>query len=168
MARCQVCRQRLARDSQACDMCGEPVRAHHDGDLGAAVSTQHPDLVIDPEPDRSIVSDVEGADAGGRDAADLGTAPARRGRRKRKLVAGGVLVALIAATTAYVTSRDDTRKTDGAAYGVVRLSSDPGPRWQVQLAAVAPVLGFPQIREASTCASTCALSQVQWPPMTPW
>lgn len=116
MSRCRVCRGRVARDVQACKECGEPVSAIDN--CGSGQPTSAPAAV---------------------------PAAAQQGRRRRRrLWVGGVVLALIVATTtAYLTNRGDMRKPEDAAYGVVQLSSDPGPRWQVELAAVSPVLGCP-------------------------
>ncbi len=83
-----------------------------------------------------VVSDVDlavGAEGRGRFAVS----------RRRGLLAAGVVVGLVAATTIYLTSRDNNGNPDAAAYGILKLSSDPGVRWRVQLARIAPDLGCP-------------------------
>lgn len=62
----------------------------------------------------------------------------------RRGAIAGVLVMALAAVATYLVQRGaGPGPIDGGSYAVARLSSDPGPRWQVPLARLAPGLGCP-------------------------
>ncbi|MEO8749582.1 MAG: hypothetical protein ABI384_04220 [Allobranchiibius sp.] len=62
----------------------------------------------------------------------------------RWMVAAGVVVLSVSLSASYVALRSTPpRVPDGVAYGRVRLSSDPGLRWQRNFEQIAPDLGCP-------------------------
>lgn len=153
-AGCPVCGQRLPRGARVCDVCGQPVTC-----TGAAESTPG-----ELAPTAGLQQDVGAVDGSVRATAQVvsGTGarvPSRRGRAL--IVAGAVLVAL-GVSAAYVAFRVPGPQTrDGTAYGLTRLSADPGLRWQQPLTQVAPDLGCPSapaqdMPSANACSITAS------------
>lgn len=153
-AGCPVCGQRLPRGARVCDVCGQPIPSADaaeftPGDLAPTAGLQQEVVAVDGS-DRTTSQVVGGTSE---------RVPSRRGRAL--IVAGAVLVALgfSAGFVAFRAPGPQTR--DGTAYGLARLSADPGLRWQQPLAQVAPDLGCPtapaqDIPSADACSITAS------------
>ncbi|MEO8751030.1 MAG: PQQ-binding-like beta-propeller repeat protein [Allobranchiibius sp.] len=138
MARsCPVCGQRLPRKARVCGVCGEPIRA---------TSSQAPFTVLAP------TAGLQQAAGGGAEVADFDQLQRWSGAdrahpsRARLLVLTVVVVLGLALGATYAALRSaPPRVPDGAAYGVVRVSSSPKVRWQHPLAQIAPDLRCPTV-----------------------
>lgn len=137
MSRCAVCRGRLGEQARTCPVCGEP--------LDAAAQTLATFTAQGPWPgDAQEPVDSESgtgpADAGEPEVGHRWVA----GRRRRTVLAGGLVAAFVVATTAYLslTGRED-QAPNAMAYGIVKLSAQPAVRWKLPFDRVVPDLGCP-------------------------
>lgn len=130
-ADCPVCGQPPSRRAQVCEVCGEPI--------GAIKST-----------DRTTREALSG------------TSGLVRPGRVRLLTLTGLVIVGLALSATYVALRSPEPPTrDGTAYGVARLSAEPGLRWQHPLAQVAPDLRCPtalalDMPSADACSITAS------------
>lgn len=129
---CVVCGRRLSRKARVCNVCGEPTdpsgSAGYARALAASAAAQQ-DVAAVAEPDHTAGQLTDGT---------------TRPRRVRLLLLAGVVTVVLALSGTYAALRSaPPRAPDGAAYGVVQLSADPGLRWQHPVAQVAPELRCP-------------------------
>ncbi len=144
---CPVCGQRLPRKARVCGICGEPINATSVAStsmvLAATAGLQQAASMADS--DTAAVSPSNG--------------PAWPRRARFAVLAGAVVVGLALIATYAALRSAPPRVPDGAAYGVVRVSSDPQLRWQHPLAQIAPGLRCPTVvRSTDPIADACVVT----------
>lgn len=155
MARvCPGCGRHAARQAPSCSACGEPLAV---GTTGSAV--------LATTAGRSYVAPSDEAGAPSGDAEPVGDGGEENTARKlsrgtRWMVAVGVVVLSVSLSTTYVALKSTPpRVPDGVAYGRVRLSSDPGLRWQRNFGQIAPDLGCPTaVTQDNPSAEACLVT----------